>query len=111
VAILLECGTYTEFCSQMQNQDRYRSLNLTAFAQYGTVEVRQHEGTLDSNKILAWVQYGQTVIESAKMRRRPKRDHVHTYLDALPFKCAQSRNYLKLNARVPRVMPQMALRI
>lgn len=100
---LLSCDTYAQFRQEMDNQDRYRSLNLTAFRNYGTVEVRQHQGTLDSNKILAWVQYGQTIIDAAKRARRPKRDHVHTFLDTLPFKCAQSRDYLKQTARAPQL--------
>lgn len=45
---------------------RYRSLNFLAYVRYGTVEVRQHQGTLNAKKMLAWIALGQAVIRSAK---------------------------------------------
>lgn len=44
------------------NVSRYHSLNVSCLPRYGTVEVRQHEATLDAEKIIAWVEYGQAVI-------------------------------------------------
>lgn len=35
---------------------RYYTLNLNAMALHGTIEARMHSGTIDSNKILAWVE-------------------------------------------------------
>jgi hypothetical protein len=35
--------------------DRYRSVNLYAYHQHGTVEFRQHQGTLNGTKATAWV--------------------------------------------------------
>lgn len=46
--------------------DRYRSLNVAAFGRYGTVEVRQHQGTINFDKIAAWVAFGQAFIAWAK---------------------------------------------
>lgn len=46
--------------------DRYRSLNVAAFIRYGTVEVRQHQGSLNFDKIAAWIAYGQAIITLAK---------------------------------------------
>jgi hypothetical protein len=46
--------------------DRYRSLNLQSFGLYGTVEIRQHQGTLNATKALAWVAYGQAMIAWAR---------------------------------------------
>lgn len=46
--------------------DRYRSLNVAAFPRYGTVEVRQHQGTTNFDKIAAWVTFGQAFIAWAK---------------------------------------------
>jgi hypothetical protein len=46
--------------------DRYRSLNVACFPRYGTVEVRQHQGTTNFAKIAAWIAYGQAVITLAK---------------------------------------------
>jgi len=45
--------------------DRYRALNLLAYASYGTVEFRQHQGTLNASKVLAWVALGQAIVEAA----------------------------------------------
>lgn len=46
--------------------DRYRSINFSCFPRYGTVEIRQHQGTLNAKKILAWIAYGQAFIRAAK---------------------------------------------
>jgi hypothetical protein len=46
--------------------DRYRSLNSQAFGRYGTVEVRQHQGTINFKKIAAWIAYGQAFVKLAK---------------------------------------------
>jgi hypothetical protein len=45
--------------------DRYRSLNVACFPRYGTVEIRQHQGTLNGAKIAAWVRFGQAFITAA----------------------------------------------
>jgi hypothetical protein len=46
--------------------DRYRSLNVAAFGRYGTVEVRQHQGTINFKKIAAWIAMGQAFVTWAK---------------------------------------------
>lgn len=46
--------------------DRYRTLNVAAFPRYGTVEVRQHQGTTNYDKIAAWIAFGQAFITWAK---------------------------------------------
>jgi hypothetical protein len=92
--------------------DRYRALNLTCFGQYGTVEIRQHQGTINADKILAWIAYGQAVIAAATSGtplraplpqpnlfgewHRPV-NNVLTLLDALPFRedADHHREYLK----------------
>ena len=35
--------------------NRYKSINVTSFAKYGTIEVRYHQGTLNGRKAAAWV--------------------------------------------------------
>lgn len=56
--------------------DRYRSLNVAAFPRYGTVEVRQHQGTINFKKIAAWIALGQAFCKLAKSQ-----DSVDSQLD------------------------------
>jgi hypothetical protein len=45
--------------------DRYQTLNLCAYAVHGTIEIRQHQGTLNATKALAWVALGQALFARA----------------------------------------------
>lgn len=45
---------------------RYRTMNLQKYGRYGTVEIRQHQGTLDAEKIVTWIEFGQAMIEQAR---------------------------------------------
>lgn len=50
--------------------DRYRKLNFNSYIQHGTVEFRQLEGTLDSAKVAAWIEFctsfiGESLLLSA----------------------------------------------
>lgn len=45
--------------------NRYRTINITSYAKYGTIEFRQHQGSLNAKKITAWVKFGQAMMESA----------------------------------------------
>ncbi len=51
--------------SQLSYVDRYRSLNIEPFTRYGTVEVRQHQGSTNFQKIAAWIAFGQAFIAAA----------------------------------------------
>lgn len=81
--------------------DRYRSLNITCYSSYGTVEVRQHQGSLNASKILAWVAYGQAMVEQAAnpTRHGPEDSSIDALLDWLPFRRGRDREYLKARAR------------
>lgn len=37
--------------------DRYRSVNLEAFPRHGTIEFRQHQGTLNGREIERWIRF------------------------------------------------------
>jgi hypothetical protein len=50
---------------QASSPSRYRSLNAVAYGRHGTLEVRQHQGTTDAAKILAWVEFGQSLMDYA----------------------------------------------
>lgn len=53
-----------QFAQQIQS--RYFKLNLSAVAKYGTVEFRQHQGSIDAVKINAWVQFVVNFVEETK---------------------------------------------
>jgi hypothetical protein len=79
--------------------DRYRSLNISCFPTYGTVEMRQHQGTLDADQIIAWIAYGQALItRAAKGAGVPITADVSTLLDSLSMPEPQ-RDRLKSTAR------------
>lgn len=44
---------------------RYNVVNINAYAKYGTLEFRQHQGTLNGEKVTAWVQFLMALIEKA----------------------------------------------
>lgn len=50
--------------------DRYRNLNFQSYGKHGTMEVRQHQGTLDAAKMWAWVRFGQSMMDAAAAGHR-----------------------------------------
>lgn len=50
---------------------RRSSLNLHSLERHGTIEIRQHEGSLYYDEIEAWVKFGQKFVESVLKRKRP----------------------------------------
>lgn len=65
------CQTITQYgLSTMRHAqfrvDRYKSLNVTSFPRYGTIELRQHQGTVNFRKMSAWVEFGRAVFAFAK---------------------------------------------
>lgn len=44
---------------------RYRNLNVAAYGRHGTIEMRQHQGTVNAEKVLTWVRLGQALIQAA----------------------------------------------
>jgi hypothetical protein len=50
--------------------DRYHKLNLNSFEKYGTVEFRQHSGSIEFKKISSWIKLTQLMVEDAKTNRR-----------------------------------------
>lgn len=43
--------------------DRFVAVNLTSYAKYGTVEFRQHQGTLNGEKLTSWVKFLLAIVE------------------------------------------------
>ena len=44
---------------------RYFKVNLESWARHGTVEFRQHGGTVESTKIIAWVKFLQSFVQAS----------------------------------------------
>ncbi len=53
------------------SMDRYRNLNVAAYARHGTLEFRQHQGTVNATKMVAWVKLTGSIIEQAKAESTP----------------------------------------
>jgi len=49
-----------------QSIDRFRKINVMSYPKYGTVEIRQHQGSLDGVKLRHWILFGQALITAAK---------------------------------------------
>lgn len=65
--------------------DRYRTVNITSYPKYGTVEFRQHQGTLNARKITAWVKVGQAVVEAAMKCQNAEGAQFTTLTDLLDY--------------------------
>lgn len=46
--------------------DRYRAVNFTSLAKYGTIELRIMEGTLDKDKIIGWIRLHLKILDYIK---------------------------------------------
>lgn len=49
--------------------DRYKAVNVMSYPSHGTLEIRQHQGTIDATKISAWIRLGQAMLDDAEARR------------------------------------------
>lgn len=59
-------------------------LNLAALQAHGTIEIRLHEGTLDPQKAVAWVVFGQAFIGNvSRYGQLPKLTSKENLLDTL----------------------------
>jgi len=47
--------------------DRYYKLNLCAFVRHGTVEFRQHSGTVEARKMIPWILFCLNFVETSKV--------------------------------------------
>jgi Putative amidoligase enzyme len=52
---------------QGNNYDRYYKLNLRSFDRHGTVEFRQHQGTVDGNEAVTWAKLCMRLTAFAKV--------------------------------------------
>lgn len=69
-AELTAIGSWSGSSASYPPGERYRTVNVHAFPKFGTVEVRQHQGTLSYRKIEAWIKLGQGLLDSVSGRRQ-----------------------------------------
>lgn len=50
--------------------DERGALNIESLAIHGSIELRQHEGTLDPEKAEAWIRFGQAFVDDVVARSR-----------------------------------------
>lgn len=43
------------FDEASKSNDRYRGINANSYKKYKTIEIRMHQGTLDSSKLIPWI--------------------------------------------------------
>lgn len=68
---------------------RYRTLNFAAFASHGTIEIRQHAGTIDYDKIRAWILFGRAIINAAASDNTPmpRHENARSFLATIATRC------------------------
>ncbi len=82
--------------------DHYHALNFGGFVTRGTVEFRQHQGSVDFIKIKNWIILTQQIVEAAKIRKHITRD-----LDAGRFfeKLFMTKHYATINSEEVYIEP------
>lgn len=70
--------TVAELSSNVASGSRYVKVNAESYMRHGTVEFRQHSGTVEFEKITSWVRICGALIEKSKTAL------VNTMQDALP---------------------------
>lgn len=87
-------GTITDLRRAFGN-DRYRKVNLEAYARHRTVEFRQHSGTTNFTKMSAWIYFLAKLITFAENGEVQNR----TTLQNIPFLDEREKIYFKLRTR------------
>ncbi len=63
-ATLKELSRASHYASLRYN--RYQKLNFCSFERHGTIEFRQHEGSLDDAKVVSWIVFCLTFFEKTR---------------------------------------------
>lgn len=58
-----------EFVDKISGGDRYKKINIEAYIAHGTVEFRQHFGTVDEKNITNWIQFCVNFVEQSKLTK------------------------------------------
>lgn len=91
---VLTATTKSQIASALNN-DRYHAVNAEALTMHGTVEFRQHQGSVEYTKISNWVKFLAALVEWSKDNRL---DHNVTSLDDCKFLTKELKEYY--NSRI-----------
>lgn len=50
----------------LRGMERYHAVNLASYLRHGTVEFRQHQGSLNGEKVASWVKFVMSLVNTAK---------------------------------------------
>lgn len=69
MARILRCNTVNDMAQAMlskySGQARYRKVNVMSYLRHGTLEFRQHGGSVEAEKICNWVRFLQSFVETS----------------------------------------------
>ncbi|WKV22481.1 putative amidoligase enzyme [Bacillus phage vB_BceS-M2] len=65
-------NSVAEIKSVFTGSARYRVINFQAYVKYGTIEFRQHSGTVDFTKIMMWLRTTQALVATAAKKKSIK---------------------------------------
>lgn len=90
--------------------NRYRTVNITSYGRHGTLEVRQHQGTLSYEKTVAWIKLGQALMDAAKVRANPvaQQDGIRTLFNRINLDEDASAFLLGRAIQFEAPLPQVA---
>ncbi|WP_276496702.1 amidoligase family protein [Pontibacter litorisediminis] len=60
------CSSVAEIAQKMTGRNRYFKLNAESFFRHGTVEFRQHSGTIEADKVVNWITFLSNLVEYSK---------------------------------------------
>lgn len=66
ISTMLNRGT-----EAFHNLDRYRTVNLAAYARHGSIEFRQHNGTVNAEKMENWIRFCTEFVEASNIEPLP----------------------------------------
>lgn len=78
---------------------RYVKLNFTSYWRHGTVEFRQHSGTIDPVKIIRWIGFCSKLVDAAAMPQNAPRIIQNAALESRLRRAKKSATIYQLAAR------------
>lgn len=60
------CSSIEQIAQKVCDRNRYFKLNAESFFRHGTVEFRQHSGTIEADKVVNWITFLSNLVEYSK---------------------------------------------